>query len=264
VEANYSDVVKPEECRGRPEERFACFVRFEGGVFRMGAQSSEPASPNHAPGADADEGPVHEVTLAPFYLQAQEIAAIQFETCVKRGACRAEDVGSGGGFFNAGDRERPDFPANGVTHRGATDYCRMIGARLPTEAEFEFALQAAARGSGGTTCDSAVVRAAGGRKCRWDASVEIYRAASASGMQSGQVQHLAGNVWEWVSDWYGPYAAAPVVDPRGPASGDRRVARGAAFTTEDASLLRPSARSPLDPEVRLDDVGFRCALSKLP
>jgi formylglycine-generating enzyme required for sulfatase activity len=73
---------------------------------------------------------------------------------------------------------------------------------------------------------------------------------------------LAGNVWEWVSDWSGPYSAGdgvtPAVSPTGPASGDKKVLRGGAFNGSDASWERPAYRYAADPKIQSFGNGFRC------
>jgi hypothetical protein len=77
------------------------------------------------------------------------------------------------------------------------------------------------------------------------------------------VTHLGGNVAEWTSEWYGPYAAGPQASPKGPASGVERVVRGGSFETEEPALLRSSARAAWSPEVALPDVGVRCAADRV-
>jgi formylglycine-generating enzyme required for sulfatase activity len=72
---------------------------------------------------------------------------------------------------------------------------------------------------------------------------------------------VAGNVWEWVGDWMGPYSKDEKKNPAGPDTGTRRVIRGGAWNGSYASWLRPSFRYAQDPAATSHGIGFRCASS---
>jgi formylglycine-generating enzyme required for sulfatase activity len=239
-----------------------CMVLIDGGSFLMGAQATDAAAPGYDPDAEPDEAPPHRVELSPYYLALAPVSADAFGECVRAGACRAEDVEEGGGYFNYGAPDRGGHPVNGVTWRGADDFCRFIGARLPTEAEWEFA----ARGPQGQRfpwgdeppdCEDRH-RAVPHEGCPSDGTRV---AGLVLTFAPGGTGEMAGTVWQWVADWYAEdaYAHSEARDPRGPAEGTRRVQRGGSWQTEGFTELRGAYRASLEPDTTFADVGFRCA-----
>lgn len=151
------------------------------------------------------------------------------------------------------------LPAVDVSWYGAVAFCRWLargerGApRLPTEAEWEYMARAGATTaywSGETEADLDRVGwwrgNSGGR----------LRPVGQKPANPWGLHDVHGNVWEWVQDWYGPYADEDATDPRGPPSGACRVLRGGCYAW-DAAWARAAHRSWLPPEARADDVGFR-------
>jgi len=181
---------------------------------------------------------------------------------------------------NAAAPDRADHPINCVDHAMATRFCAARGARLPTEAEWEYA----ARGPDGRIypwgdeAPSAKLLNGCGKECvAWGRSVReplvaLYadddgfsQTAPVGSFPLGRSRFglldVAGNVWEWVADWYGSYTAEPKHDPAGPNGGEARVIRGGAWNGSDPSWLNPSYRYGQRPDALSHGIGFRCAAS---
>ena len=150
-----------------------------------------------------------------------------------------------------------DHPVVVVTWSEANDFCAKIGGRLPTEAEWEHAARGGKEGFLYPWGDQAPTDAAGatnGAAFEGDAAQPVGQfAPNAFG-----VYDMAGNVWEWVSDWTGMYPAEAASDPKGSASGRVRLVRGGSYG-DDPSNLRVSNRTPNAPDRINLNVGFRCA-----
>ncbi|MGB0591898.1 MAG: SUMF1/EgtB/PvdO family nonheme iron enzyme [Myxococcota bacterium] len=252
------------EARWCPQvANLSCLRLASGGDFLMGAQSTSEGEPGFDAAAAEDEAPVRRVSIAPLYAMETEVDVRSYTACVRAGGCRVEDVQTLGGYFNYGQPLRADHPVNGVSWAGASRYCAWIGGRLPTEAEWEFL----ARGADGRRFpwgDEVPECGAGGSRsghqgCPVDGTRPpgILVESSAAGLTS-----MGSGVWEWVSDWYGPYDAADLVNPAGPKVGADRVQRGGGWTTEEAIERRASYRASMPPDARASDVGFRCVRSR--
>jgi sulfatase modifying factor 1 len=253
--------VGADDCAAMPAH--GCMVLVPGGRFLMGAQATDPAAPNYDPDAQPHEGPVHEVELPPLWMHQFEVAASDYRSCINKKACWPQDVRTGVAF-SFEDSGRYTWPLNGVKWRGAHDYCAFIGGRLPTEAEWEFVARAGASSRWITSdvrprCPRAIV----------DGGCGTGHPTHASGGYTAEpfgIGNLAGNVWEWTADWYAPdyYARSPRFAPRGPDAGTARVQRGGGWSTTEDDEMRSAHRAALEPELQLDDVGFRCAADVAP
>jgi len=220
------------------------------GPFTMGCGASDTdCGPSSSP--YNDEKPAHQVTLSAFKLDRTEVTQAAYKTCVDAAKCSPPACGWD-------PANKAQHPVVCVDWNQAKAFCEWAGKRLPSEAEWE----KAARGTDGRrypwggdapTCDHANFGECGGTT---KAVGTHALGASPFGMQD-----MAGNVWEWTADWYGPnnYPAAPVTDPRGPATGTVRVVRGGAFYSFPGTL-RVSHRYAFDPgAVMYPYLGFRCA-----
>jgi formylglycine-generating enzyme required for sulfatase activity len=231
------------------------FVLVPGGTFTMGAANGEE-----------DERPVVPVSLQGFYMGTFEVTNAQFE---KFDANHAKERGK---YSKA-----PETPVVNVTWDEATGFCRWLSARegrtirLPTEAEWEYA----ARGTDGRTYPWGSDAPETGKTFRanfgegksertWGRDGYPHTAPVGSFANFASpfgCQDLAGNVWEWCADWYGPYPASarPVVSPTGSASGTERVLRGGSWY-HDAASLRCANRWSRKPSVKSSVTGFRCVV----
>jgi serine/threonine-protein kinase len=229
------------------------------GPFLMGSTPDDADSRPH-------EQPQHQVTLGPFWLDQTEVTNAQYQLCVAAGACEPPVLRT---FFD--DLTYADHPIVYVTWDHATDYCAWLASEtgwpvaLPTEAQWE---KAAAWDPGAQLhrrypwgdqppgVDHANLNTSGlGRT----ASVGSYP----DGVSFYGLLDLAGNVWEWVADWYDPhYYDTPDLppDPTGPTSGSQRVMRGGSYGF-GAVEARTAHRTAAGPQASGVALGFRCAVN---
>ena len=226
------------------------------GPFEMGSEFGED-----------NEFPPHTMVLGDYYIDKYEVTNILYRACVNASACkRPKHYGS---YSSGTYYEHPDYvdyPVLYVDWEMADTYCRWRGdgARLPTEAEWEKAARGETNDSypwGNTLgCEYASYKNGGALCSVGTSKVGSYEA----GKSPYGVYDMAGNVWEWVADWYNKfyyYTAVVNPNPMGPLSNDgthRRVIRGGSWDEPPISM-RSTNRYPVDHELADDETGFRCA-----
>ncbi|RKH51766.1 hypothetical protein D7Y23_08900 [Corallococcus sp. AB050B] len=239
-------------------------VRIEAGTFQMGSDSGPE-----------DAKPAHPEQVQAFLLDVTEVTVAAYASCVRDGRCGEPAANAATGFQQFCNWKHPQgretHPINCVTWLEADAYCRAVGKRLPTEAEWEYAARRPDGRTypwGGAAPDATRANACGegcvqNGKAKgfdgWkaapfpdDAYPETAPVGSfPEGRSSDGVMDLAGNVWEWTASGY-----AATYD--GVRDDGLRVNRGGGGR-DDVSTFRAVTRSKNRPEMRTGGIGFRCA-----
>jgi formylglycine-generating enzyme required for sulfatase activity len=210
------------------------------GTFQMGCTASNLS------GCNADESPMHPVTLTQaFYLGRYEVTQSQW----------VAKLGSNPSNFQ-GYPDSANRPVEQVTWNAVQAYLGVTGTRLPSEAEWEYACRAGTTTAfnNGSNDDNRAINVA------WYVANSLGQTHAVGGKAPNALgfYDMAGNVWEWVNDWYGSsyYSASPSTNPSGPASGTTHVLRGGSWYY-DSGKVRSSNRSTYGGTGA--DFGFRVA-----
>jgi len=229
------------------------WVTVSAGEFMMGSEDG-----------GVEERPIHTVYLDAFEIGMYELTNAQYYQCVKAGVCSLPRNSK----YEAD--EYLDHPVMDVSWFDANTFCQWNdpNGRLPTEAEWE----KAARDTDGRTypwgegidCSLANYfgKDNGNDSCVGDTTpVGSYE----SGVSPYGAYDMAGNVWEWVADWYDGsyYASSPETNPLGPENGDIKLLRGGSWFNFADALRSPNRVGNL-PTGTYSSVGFRCARSISP
>lgn len=208
-----------------------------------------------------DERPQRTIHLDAFSIDRHEVTNHQYQQFVL--ATGHRKPGLPARYAKSGGKMKgTNQPVVYVSWDDAAEYCRWKGKRLPTEAEWEKAM----RGSDGRLWPwGNKEQADGANWARVDDGYEV--SAPVGRFQTDKspygVMDGAGNVIEWVDDWYDEiyYKKAPEQNPPSPEYGTYRVLRGGSYTTTGGDV-RITSRSKMMPDFRDETIGFRCARSE--
>jgi eukaryotic-like serine/threonine-protein kinase len=223
----------------------AVMVYVPAGEFLMGSEDED---------AWDEEKPEHLVYLDAYWIYKHEVTNQQYRQCVDANACK--EPRSTANYNNSSYKNHPVVY---VSWDDADAYCQWVGGRLPTEAEWE----KAARGTDGRTYpwgdDNPTCNLANHSACEGGTTpVGSYP----DGASPYGALDMAGNVWEWVADWYEEdyYSRSPYENPQGPTRWIYRVHRGGSWNSNERNLW-VSYRHRNNPDFRGYHYGFRCVCS---
>lgn len=248
---NWSDDMEiSEEQKSVIKDLFANLVYVKGGTFTMGAQNTDPNGIQYDADAQADESPVHEVSLSDYYIGKFEITQREWRAVMGYDLNWSE-------MYGKGDR----IPAYNVTMSDAIYFLNKLSLmtrlsfQLPTEAQWEFA----ARGGNSTQH----FRYSGGNDANavaWHKNNAGHKLHNVGEKQANELglHDMSGSLWEWCRDHYGTYPSGSQHNPCN-TSGDTYVLRGGSWTYLP-SFCRVTCRDKY-PDNRSVANGFRVVLS---
>lgn len=215
----------------------------KGGTFMMGSD---------APNAEADEQPVHKVSLSDYYIGQTEVTQHLWQAV----------MGSGN---NPSATKGNNLPVTNITWNEAQQFVERLSEmtgmyfRLPTEAEWEYAARGGQRSKGYTYAGSNDIAEVG-----WyngNSSSKTHAVGQKQPNELG-IYDMTGNVWEYCSDWHMPYSAQAQTNPTGAATGEKHVLRGGCYHYDSKNCTNTNRHSYYTPDKGGASTGLRIVLEE--
>ena len=248
-----------------------------GGTFQMGSADTEiedaiTLCKQHYSPCNSwyyeREAPLHPVSLDDYWLDQTEVSNDQYRLCVDAGIC-TEPITCKKGEPTYLDPEKNDHPVVCVDWDDAQTYCQWAGGRMPTEAEWEYAIRGAEGlifpwgnefdGSKLNYCEANCNQPHADDRFDDGYSLTAPVGSYPSGVSWSGAYNMSGNVSEWVSDWFGNYLPDGLSNPLGPESGSEKMLKGCSWFFNPA-YCRGAMRPSVSPDTRFDYLGFRCVV----
>jgi formylglycine-generating enzyme required for sulfatase activity len=216
-----------------------CFV--EGGTFMMGSDASD---------AQADEQPVHSVTLSDYYIGQTEVTQHLWQAV----------MGSGN---NPSATKGNNLPVTNITWDEAQVFVQKLSEmtgmrfRLPTEAEWEYAARGGERSKGYTYAGSDNIDEVGWYNGN---SGNTPHAVGQKQPNELGIYDMTGNIWEYCFDWHTPYSAQAQTNPTGAATGEKHVLRGGCYHYDSKNCTNTNRHSYYTPDNGGASTGLRIVL----
>ncbi len=228
------------------------WVSIPGGQFKLGTTDFDDAKPT---------GKTY--TIKTFEMSKTLVTVEQYAECVVKGGCTKPGTGK---YCNSDKAGRELHPVNCVDWEQANQYAKFKNARLPSEAEYEYAATSGGKnqkypwGNEDASCDKAVMYGKGDSGCGSGTTMPV--CSKPAGNTAQGLCDMVGNVWQWVQDKYqSSYANTPLDGSAAEGPGSFRVLRGGSFRSWDAGSLRADSRNYFVPAYRYFNFGFRLARS---
>ena len=230
------------------------WIRVQEGRYEMGNEMLPNASPAHL------------VYVPEFWMKRTEVTVAEYGKCVDQGACTPPNGEQLSCNWNTREAN-PNFPVNCVQWQQAATFCAWMGARLPTEAEWEYAARSMGEndvypwGPESPSCMYAIMTDNNGvAGCGTNRTWPV--CSKPDGNTSQGLCDMAGNVQEWMQDHHHlNYNGTPPTDGSAweDVEGLYRVLRGAAYNGTTPKHFEASFRGNNSPDAVSDSIGFRCA-----